>query len=99
MMKLAAVPMMLSLLFGSACGTLTQELQQEDAETAEVTTQIKARLVESEDVDAASVLIQLKDNVIILSGFVSSDEEASKAVQITEQEAGEYTVKNELVVK
>ena len=99
MIKLAAVLLMLALVFLSACGTITQELQQEDAATAEITVKIKARLVESENVDAASVLVELKDDVVILSGFVASEEEATEVMRIAEQEAGEYTVNNELVVK
>ena len=99
MMKLAAVFMILALSFVSACGTLTQELQQEDAASAEATVLIKAKLVESDEVDAASVLVELKDDVVILSGFVSSKEESSEVMRIAEQESGEYTVKNELVVK
>ncbi|MDC0434125.1 BON domain-containing protein [bacterium] len=99
MIKLAAVSILLVLFFVSACGTMTQELTQEDAATAEATVKIKAKLVESDDVDAASVRVELKDEVVVLSGFVASEEEASEVVRIAEQEAGEYPVKNELVVK
>ena len=96
---LASVLMMLTLFCVSGCGTLTQQLEQEDAASAEATTQIKARLVEAESVDSAAVRVELKDDVIVLSGFVASEDEASEVVSIAEEEAGQYTVKNDLVVK
>ena len=91
--------LLLTVLFVSACGTLTQELAQEDAESATITINIKAKLVESEDIDAAAVLVELKDGVVVLSGFVASEDEESEVVRIAQSEAEEYTVQNELIVK
>ena len=95
----AGLLMLLMVFIISACGTITQQLTQEDAESATITVQIKAKLVEAENIDAASVLIELKDDVVVLSGFVASEEEASEVVRIAESEAGEYSVQSELVVK
>ena len=99
MMTRPVLLLLLAVLSVSACGTLTQELEQEDAESATVTINIKARLVESEDIDAAAVLVELEDGVVVLSGFVASEDEESEVVRIAKGEAKEYSVQNELIIK
>lgn len=97
--KSTVAGLLLLVLLLSACGTFTQELDQEDSVSAKVTVSIKASLVEADRVDAAAVLVELNDQTVVLSGFVASEEEAAEVIRIAEQEAGEYTIQNELVVK
>lgn len=66
---------------------------------ATITTQVKARMVENKQVDAASISVETLNGTVMLSGFAKSSLEKDAAGDIARNVKGVKAVKNEIAVR
>ncbi len=93
---------MIAILMGSnvACTTLTGEIEQVDTTTANLTADVKSALVSDLDVDAAAILVTIRDDgSVVLSGFVESEEERQAAMTSAQKAASAATVVDQLELR
>ncbi len=64
-----------------------------------ITTAVKAKLVESKQVDAVAVSVETLDGTVMLSGFAKSQDEKNMAESIARSTKGVKSVKNQLSVR
>ena len=64
-----------------------------------ITTQVKARMVENKEVDAAAISVETLNGTVLLSGFAKSSQEKSTAEAIARKVNGVKLVKNDIVVR
>lgn len=64
-----------------------------------ITTKVKAELLAAKDVNSLDIKVETFNGTVQLSGFVDSQFQIDKAVQITSGVSGVKTVKNDLVHK
>jgi hyperosmotically inducible protein len=64
-----------------------------------ITTKVKAAMLNDPDVSALEVSVETYEGVVQLSGFVSTQAQANKAVQIARGVAGVKDVKNDMRVR
>jgi len=85
----------------AGCGSSTiEQLEPISEERATIVLRIKAQLIEADDVDAAAIRVnQEDDNVIVLSGFVTSKSEALAAEAIAQDSEPTSTIINRLTVR
>ncbi|HEX5374341.1 MAG TPA: BON domain-containing protein [Aquabacterium sp.] len=90
----------LALLVMPGCAvTRGQSTVGEYIDDAGITTQIKAKLVESKLVDAAAVKVETLNGEVILSGFAKNEEERAIAGRLASETKGVRSVKNALLVR
>lgn len=84
----------------AAC-TATRDRQSagEYIDDATLTAKVKAALAESSDVKAREVNVETHRGEVQLSGFVGSQAEAQKAVQLARNVKGVRSVKNDIRIK
>lgn len=66
---------------------------------ATITTQIKARMIENKNVDAAAIKVETLNGTVMLSGFAKSATEKNTAETIARGVNGVKSVRNELAVR
>lgn len=66
---------------------------------ATVTTQIKARMVESKEVNAGAISVETLNGEVTLSGFAKSSQERDAAARIARGVKGAKKVNNAIVVR
>ncbi len=66
---------------------------------ATITTQVKARMVENKQVDAAAISVETLNGTVMLSGFAKSATERAAAEGIARGVNGVKSVKNEIAVR
>ena len=64
-----------------------------------ITTKVKAGLVKEPNLDSLGIHVETEKGVVMLSGFVSSKEEADKAVKVAKGVEGVSSVKSAIKVK
>ena len=64
-----------------------------------ITAKVKAALLKDPVVSAFAVSVETRKGVVLLSGFVQSDDQARRAAQIASSVQGVVTVKNALAIK
>ena len=82
-----------------SCSLITSELNLNKSEDKGTALAAKMVLVKAEEIDAAPLRIKVLDDVIVLSGFVETDEEKQAAERIIHEQFGEFTVSNEIRVR
>ena len=65
---------------------------------AAITTSVKARFIDNNDVDAASIKVETLNGVVMLSGFAKNAEEKATAERIARGVDHVKSVKNELTI-
>ena len=91
-----------ALLVATASGcaiTRGQESVGAYVDDATVTTQVKSRFVQDQQVDAASIHVETLNGTVMLSGFAKSAAEKTSAEAIAQKVAGVKSVKNEIAVR
>ncbi|MBS1189798.1 MAG: transporter [Rhodocyclaceae bacterium] len=84
----------------TACSpTPTRETVGEYTDDATITTRVKTALVEDPNVSAMQVNVETYRGVVQLSGFVDSQANAARAVNLARQVPGVQSVKNDLRIK
>ena len=76
-----------------------QETVGEYIDDATITTQVKARMVDNKDVDAAAIKVETLNGEVMLSGFAKSATERATAESIARNVKGVKNVKNEIAVR
>ena len=66
---------------------------------AAITTAVKAKFVESKQVDAAAISVETLNGTVMLSGFAKSQNERAMAESLARGVSGVKQVKNELSVR
>lgn len=88
------------LIAASGCAvTRGQETVGAYVDDAAITTAVKARYVESKDVDASSIRVETLNGTVMLSGFAKSENERVMAESVARKVDGVKSVKNQLVVR
>lgn len=64
-----------------------------------ITTAVKAKFVESKQVDAAAISVETLNGTVMLSGFAKSQNERATAESLARSVSGVKQVKNELTVR
>ena len=76
-----------------------QESASSYVDDATITADVKAKLIDSKDVDAGAVNVQTLHGEVALSGFAKSAAERARAEEIARTVKGVRTVRNNLVVR
>lgn len=76
-----------------------QQTAGEYIDDAVITTQVKAAIFDDPDVRVNEIKVETFDGVVQLSGFVSSQANINKAVQLARDVKGVKSVKNDMIVK
>ena len=96
----AAAITALVLLSATGCAvTRGQESVGAYVDDTTITTQVKARFVESKQVDAAAISVETMKGTVMLSGFAKSSTERNMAENITRGVKGVVSVRNEIAVR
>jgi len=97
---LAAFVAAAALVITSGCAvTRGQESVGAYVDDAAITTQVKAKMVEDNKVDAAAIKVDTLNGEVMLSGFAKNSVERNTAEQIAMQVKGVKAVKNQIVVR
>ena len=64
-----------------------------------ITTQVKARMVENKQVDAAAISVETLNGTVMLSGFAKSATERASAESIARGVNGVKAVRNEIAIR
>lgn len=97
---LAATITALVLLTATGCAvTRGQETVGAYIDDTAITTQVKARFLESKEVDAAAISVETLNGVVMLSGFSKNGTEKTTAERIARGVSGVKSVKNEIAVR
>ena len=98
--KFAAV--FLAILVASLLGcasTNTQEGTGEYFDNTVITTKVKAAIFDEPTLKSSEINVETFKGVVQLSGFVNSQDDIDKAVEITRQVKGVKSVKNDMQLK
>jgi osmotically-inducible protein OsmY len=87
-------------LYGVGCaGDRYRESTGEYIDDSTITTKVKAKLAKDPVVSAMQVKVETFKGVVQLSGFVDSQEQVDRAVQLARDVKGVQEVKNNISVK
>lgn len=97
---LSAAAAALFLIAASGCAvTRGQESTGAYIDDSVITTSVKARFVESANVDAAAISVETMKGTVMLSGFARSASERSSAESIARSVPGVVSVRNVIAVR
>ena len=90
----------LTMMFMLGCAaTPTREGTGEYIDDSVITTKVKAELLEEPGLKSAEINVETFKGVVQLSGFVSSQANINKAVEVARAVRGVKSVKNDMRVK
>ncbi|GAP35770.1 BON domain-containing protein [Piscinibacter sakaiensis] len=95
----AAVSAAALLTLPGCAVTRGQSSVGEYIDDATITTQVKARMVENKQVDAAAISVETLNGTVMLSGFAKNATEKTTAEQIARGVNGVKSVKNEIAIR
>lgn len=97
---LSAAMAAVAVIAVSGCAvTRGQSTVGEYIDDATITTQVKAKMVENKNVDAAAIKVETLNGTVMLSGFAKNSVEKSTAAQLAMSVKGVREVKNEIAVR
>jgi osmotically-inducible protein OsmY len=97
---LIAAMLAVGLLAASGCAvTRGQETVGAYVDDSVITTQIKARFVDSPVVGAAAISVETLNGTVMLSGFAKNATEKAEAERIAKDVNGVKAVKNEIAIR
>lgn len=96
--KLLVVIFMVGLLTACASST-TAESTGEFLDSSLITTKIKARLIDDALTSGFSIKVNTYKGLVQLSGFVNTDKEKTRAMELALAVEGVREVKNDLIIK
>jgi hyperosmotically inducible protein len=98
--SLAAMVAAAALVITSGCAVSRgQETTGAYIDDAALTTQVKAKMVEDKNVDAAAIKVETLNGEVMLSGFAKNSVEKNTAESIAMKVQGVKSVKNQIVVR
>jgi hyperosmotically inducible protein len=90
----------LTLLSAAGCAsTATQEGTGEYVDDSVITTKVKAAILNEPTLKVAEINVETFKGVVQLSGFVNSQADIAKAIQVARSVAGVKSVKNDMRLK
>jgi hyperosmotically inducible protein len=97
---LAATATAAVLIVMSGCAvTRGQESVGAYVDDTAITTAVKARFVDNNEVDATSISVETLNGTVMLSGFAKSGAERTTAENLTRKVEGVKSIKNEIAVR
>lgn len=97
---LAALVTTAALLTTTGCAVMRdQQTTGAYVDDTALTTRIKARFIESKEVDASSIRVETLNGTVMLSGFAKNQNERTTAEEIAMKTNGVKNVKNAIVVR
>ena len=97
---LAAMVAAAALVLTSGCAvTRGQETTGAYIDDAAISTQVKTKMIEDKNVDAAAIKVDTLNGEVMLSGFAKSSVEKNTAESIAMKVKGVKAVKNQIVVR
>jgi hyperosmotically inducible protein len=97
---LSALFLALGLMSLMGCAsTAKHEGTGEYFDDSAVTTKVKAAIFEESTLKSAEINVETFKGVVQLSGFVSSEAAAGKAVEVARRVPGVHSVKNDMRIK
>ena len=97
---IASTVTVFALITASGCAvTRGQETVGAYVDDAAITTSVKARFVDNNAVDAASIKVETLNGTVMLSGFAKNAAERSTAESVASQVKGVKGVRNAIVVR
>ena len=93
------VVLMLIASFAACASSPQQESTGEFVDDSVITTKVKALLAADDFLKSFEIGVETRKGIVQLSGFVDSQNAASKAGQIAKSVGGVKAVKNDLIVK
>ncbi len=96
------VAVFLAILVASLLGcasTTTQEGTGEYLDNTVITTKVKAAIFDEPTLKSSEINVETFKGVVQLSGFVNSQDDIDKAVEIARQVKGVKSVKNDMQLK
>ena len=97
---LSALFLAFTLVFVAGCAsTSTQEGTGEYVDDSVITTKVKAVIFNEPTLKVAEINVETFKGIVQLSGFVSSNDAANKAVTLARGVSGVKSVKNHMRVK
>ena len=97
---LASIVAAVALLTITGCAvTRGQETVGAYVDDAAITTAVKARFIDNNDVDAASIKVETLNGTVMLSGFAKNALEKTPAESIARRVNGVKAVKNEIAIR
>jgi hyperosmotically inducible protein len=98
--SLAAMVAAAALVITSGCAvTRGQATTGAYIDDAAISTQVKAKMVEDKNVDAAAIQVETLNGEVMLSGFAKNSVEKNTAESIAMKVKGVKSVKNQIVVR
>ncbi|HEV8690000.1 MAG TPA: BON domain-containing protein [Ideonella sp.] len=99
--SLIALATALLALVGTPGCTVTrgQSTVGEYVDDAAITARVKARWVESHDVDAAVIHVQTLNGEVLVSGFAKDAKEKAEAERLARETPGVKRVRSEIVIR
>jgi osmotically-inducible protein OsmY len=95
---ISLLSLMLIVMVGCAA-TKKQESTGEYVDDSYITTKVKAQILGDKDLKVSEINVETFKGIVQLSGFVSSQSDINKAVNIAEGVKGVKSVKNDMRVK
>lgn len=96
--SISLLSLMLIVMVGCAA-TKKQESTGEYIDDSYITTKVKSQILGDKDLKVLEINVETFKGVVQLSGFVSSQSDINKAVNIAEGVKGVKSVKNDMRVK
>lgn len=97
-LRMIFLPILLAMFVGCA-GTATQESTGDYIDDTVLTTKVKAAVFNEPSLKSAEINVETFKGVVQLSGFVNSQADINKAVEIAREVPGVKSVKNDMRVK
>lgn len=88
-----------AVFLGGCAVTRDQSTVGEYVDDSAISTQVKAKFVESKQVDASAIEVETLKGTVQLSGFAKNANEKSSAESIAKSVKGVKSVKNDIIVK
>jgi hyperosmotically inducible protein len=97
---LSALFLALSLLTVIGCAsTKTQEATGQYFDDSVITSKIKAAILNEPTLSSAEINVETFKGVVQLSGFISSNKDADKAIEVVRTIGGVKSIKNDMRLK
>ena len=97
---LSALFLAVTLVSAAGCAsTSKQEGTGEYVDDSVITTKVKAAILNEPDLKVAEINVETFKGAVQLSGFVSSQAAANKAVEVARRVGGVKSVKNDMRIK
>jgi osmotically-inducible protein OsmY len=97
---------LLAVCLGAAVISMTgcaatgkQQSASDYTQDAIITTKVKAAILNEPNLKVGEISVETFDRVVQLSGFVSSEDAAKRAVEVARETSGVKEVKNDMRVK